>query len=75
LDRLTAVRLRLPVEDFWLFDSRLVVRFAFTEAGEMLGVTTTEAPGDVLRACQVRDAAWHHAVRTAEYLSRVPSDA
>ncbi|MGW3486577.1 DUF6879 family protein [Streptomyces sp. NPDC001054] len=75
LDRLTAARLRLPTEDFWVFDSRLVVRFAFTEAGEMLGVTTTEAAEDVLQACQVRDAAWHHAVRTAEYQSRVPSDA
>ncbi|MGW0466418.1 DUF6879 family protein [Streptomyces sp. NPDC003027] len=73
LTRAEAERLRLPNYDFWLFDSRTLVRFVFDEDDTTLGVIVSEDPAEVAVACQVRDAAWHHAVPTAEYTKRVRS--
>ncbi|WP_055532491.1 DUF6879 family protein [Streptomyces graminilatus] len=73
LSRAEAERLRLPDNDFWLFDSQVLVRFAFDDDDTTLGVYVTEDPVEVLAACQVRDAAWHHAVPTAEFARRVRS--
>jgi hypothetical protein len=73
LDRAEAERLGLPDWDFWLFDSRILMRFVFDENDTTLGVTVTEDPAEVLAACQARDAAWHHAVHTAEFAGRVRS--
>ncbi|MGW0596120.1 DUF6879 family protein [Streptomyces sp. NPDC002776] len=71
--RAGAVRLGLPDYDFWLFDSRTVVKFAFDEDGNTLGVYVIEEPLEVLAACQIRDAAWHYATPTADFMARVPS--
>ncbi|MGA5472514.1 DUF6879 family protein [Streptomyces arboris] len=57
--------------DFWLFDSRVLARFNWEDADRRMELTTE--PEQVLRACQVRDAAWHHAVRYEEFVRRVPS--
>ncbi|MEU8031952.1 DUF6879 family protein [Streptomyces sp. NPDC049099] len=73
LTRAQAEQLRLPDYDFWLFDSRIVARFAFDENDTTLGVYVTEDPADVLAACQARDAAWHHAVATHEFARQVAS--
>ncbi|MEU1408862.1 DUF6879 family protein [Streptomyces sp. NPDC005728] len=73
LTRAQAEQLRLPDCDFWLFDSRLVARFAFDEDDTTLGVYVTEDPAEVLAACQARDAAWHHAVPTQEFARQVAS--
>jgi hypothetical protein len=73
--RADAQRLGLPDYDFWLFDSRLVMKFHFSEQNETLGVQLIEEPAEVLRACQVRDLAWHYAVPTREFQERVRSDA
>lgn len=73
LHRSEAHALRLPDADFWLFDSKTVARFAFDEGDTTLGVYVTEDPAEVLAACQARDAAWHHAVSTAEFAKRVAS--
>ncbi|MDX3634355.1 hypothetical protein PV728_29640 [Streptomyces europaeiscabiei] len=73
LTRAEAERLRLPDYDFWLFDSKIVARFAFDDEDTTLGVYVTEDPAEVLAACQARDAAWHHAVPTAEFAKRVAS--
>ncbi|MFD7325007.1 DUF6879 family protein [Streptomyces sp. NPDC059875] len=73
LTRTEAEQLRLPDYDFWLFDSRTLVRFVFDEDDHTLGVIVSEDPAEVATACQVRDAAWHHAVPTAEYAKRVRS--
>ncbi|MEU5091736.1 DUF6879 family protein [Streptomyces sp. NPDC021356] len=73
LTRAQAEQLRLPDFDFWLFDSRILARFAFDEADTTLGVYVTEDPAEVLAACQARDAAWHHAVPTQEAVKRVAS--
>ncbi|WP_172383683.1 DUF6879 family protein [Streptomyces sp. MNP-20] len=73
LTRAEAARLRLPDFDFWLFDSKVLVRFAFNDEDTTLGVYVTEEPAEVLAACQARDAAWHHAIRTAEFIEKVRS--
>ncbi|MGW1669022.1 DUF6879 family protein [Streptomyces sp. NPDC002324] len=73
LTRAQAEQLRLPDYDFWLFDSKVVARFAFDVEDNTLGVYVTEDPAEVLAACQARDAAWHHAVPTTEFARRVAS--
>lgn len=73
LTRAEAERLRLPDYDFWLFDSKILARFAFDDEDTTLGVYVTEDPAEVLAACQARDAAWHHAIRTEEFVRRVRS--
>ncbi|MFI1965413.1 DUF6879 family protein [Streptomyces pathocidini] len=73
LTRAQAQDLRLPEDDFWLIDSRILVRFAFDDKDTTLGVYVTEDPAEVVAACQARDAAWHHAVRTEEFVRRVRS--
>ncbi|MCX4666398.1 hypothetical protein OG453_06915 [Streptomyces sp. NBC_01381] len=73
LTRAEAEQLRLPDFDFWLFDSKTLVRFAFDEQDTTLGVYVTEDPADVLAACQARDTAWHHAVPTSEFQRQVRS--
>ncbi|MCF3132481.1 DUF6879 family protein [Streptomyces olivochromogenes] len=71
--RTDAVRLGLPDFDFWLIDSRSVLRFVFDEQDTTLGVIVNEDPAEVLAACQARDAAWHYAVPAAEFAAQVPS--
>lgn len=73
LTRAQARDLRLPDYDFWLFDSKILARFAFDEDDTTLGVYVTQDPAEVLAACQARDAAWHHAVHTEEFARRVRS--
>jgi hypothetical protein len=71
--RTDAARLGLPDFDFWLIDSRTLLRFVFDEQDTTVGVVVCEDPAEVLTACQVRDAAWHHAVPAAEFAERVRS--
>ncbi|MEU9603157.1 DUF6879 family protein [Streptomyces sp. NPDC048057] len=73
LARAEAIRLGLPEFDFWLFDSRVMMKFHFDAEGTTLGVEVIEDAPDVLAACQARDAAWHYAIRTHEYRERVRS--
>ncbi|MFE1558184.1 DUF6879 family protein [Streptomyces sp. NPDC058734] len=70
LTRADAARHGLPDFDFWLFDSRTVMRFEFGPEGHTLGVHITENPEEVLAACQTRDSAWHFATRTTEFTAR-----
>ncbi|CAL2059374.1 conserved protein of unknown function [Streptomyces murinus] len=71
--RADADRLALPNADFWLFDSRTLALFHHEE-GRTLGLELITDPAEVLKACQVRDAAWHFAVPYEEFAARVPSD-
>ena len=66
---LTAARPRagLPNHDYWLFDSRLLVRMHFDEHDEFLGGEIIEDPAEIVKANYWRDAAWHHAVRREEF--------
>ncbi|WP_405645386.1 DUF6879 family protein [Streptomyces uncialis] len=67
LSRADAQRLRLPDEDFWLFDSRLVARLLFDKDDGLRGAELITEPAAVNRYCQVRDAAWHYAVPYEEF--------
>ncbi|WP_124268051.1 DUF6879 family protein [Streptomyces sp. ADI96-02] len=58
-------------EDFWLFDSRVVARFNCNDTDRRMELTTD--PEQVVRACRIRDAAWHHAARYEEFIRRVRS--
>lgn len=71
--RAEAQRLNLPDYDFWLFDSRILVKFVIDPEGNTLGVEVIQDPAHVLVACQARDAAWHYAVPTADFQAQVPS--
>ncbi|MGP3983371.1 DUF6879 family protein [Streptomyces sp. KR80] len=73
MHRTEAQRLKLPDYDFWLFDSRSLVKFAIDGEGNTLGVELIEDPAQVLAACQARDAAWHYAVPTTDFQAQVPS--
>ncbi|WP_369252853.1 DUF6879 family protein [Streptomyces sp. R41] len=62
LSRDEAKGLRLPDEDFWIFDSRLVALLNFDDADNLVNVELITQPDEVIRYSMVRDAAWHHAV-------------
>lgn len=69
--RADAERLRLPAEDFWIFDSRLVALLNFDDADVLLNVELITEPAEVVRYCQVRDAAWHHAIPYETFAAEV----
>ncbi|MFI5616847.1 DUF6879 family protein [Streptomyces sp. NPDC051567] len=62
LSRKEAERLRLPAEDYWLFDSRIVALLNFDDDDQLVDVELISEPAEVVRRSLVRDAAWHHAV-------------
>lgn len=51
----------LPDHDFWLFDSRKLVRQHFDDDDKFLGAEIVTDPAAVVQANYWRDAAWHHA--------------
>ncbi|WP_089105492.1 DUF6879 family protein [Streptomyces hyaluromycini] len=71
--RSDAERLGLPDFDFWLIDSRTLLRFVFDGDDATLGVIRSEDPAEVLAACQARDAAWHHAIPAVDFAEQVRS--
>ncbi|MHA5053156.1 DUF6879 family protein [Streptomyces sp. SD15] len=62
LPRAGAQRLRLPDEDFWIFDSRLVALLRFGTDDDLTDVELITQPDEVVRYSMARDAAMHHAV-------------
>lgn len=60
--REAADRAHLPAEDFWLFDSRLVAILRFDDQDVFHDVEIITEPAEVLRYCQVRDAAVHASI-------------
>ncbi|GGT43286.1 hypothetical protein GCM10010271_54060 [Streptomyces kurssanovii] len=61
LPRGQADELRLPQEDFWIFDARVVALLHFDHDDAMTGVELITNPVAVIRCLQAREAAWHHA--------------
>ncbi|MEU5624299.1 DUF6879 family protein [Streptomyces tendae] len=57
ITRADAERVHLPAEDFWLFDSRIVAILRFDDEDVFHDVEVITDPAEVLRYCQVRDAA------------------
>lgn len=75
LPRSKAKELDLPDEDVWVFDSRIIARLVFDEEDRTLGVVVTEEAAEVLRVCQIRDAARHFAVPARQFAAALTSEA
>ncbi|GGZ76293.1 DUF6879 family protein [Streptomyces bluensis] len=73
--RADADRLRLPAEDFWLFDSRLIALLRFDDDDQLTHVDLITEPAEVVRCSMVRDAAWHHAVPWQRFTAEMNGDA
>lgn len=58
-----ARELELPDHDYWLFDSRKLLRMHFSEDDHFLGGEIVEDPAKIVEHNYWRDAAWHHALR------------
>ncbi|MEW2165841.1 DUF6879 family protein [Streptomyces sp. NPDC007084] len=72
--RADADRLRLPAEDFWLFDSRLVAFLRFDDDDQLTHVDLVTEPAEVVRCAMIRDAAWHHAVPWEQFTAEMGGD-
>lgn len=57
----------LPDYDYWLFDSRKLVRLHFDQDETFLGGEIIEDPAVVVQHNYWRDAAWHYAVRRDDF--------
>lgn len=71
-----ATEIGLPNDDYWLFDSRKLLRMRFDESDRFTGGEIIEDSVEIVQHNYWRDAAWHHAVRrddfaTEEYPKRV----
>lgn len=60
---------KLPNHDYWLFDSRKLVRMHFDDADAFLGGEVAEDPTEVVNHNYWRDAAWHRAIRRDEFVT------
>lgn len=60
----------LPDYDYWLFDSRLLVRMHFDDEEQFLGGEVIEDPAMIVAHNYWRDAAWHRSVRRDAFADR-----
>lgn len=67
LVRERAQEIGLPNYDYWLFDSRTLLRMRFDDADRFLGGDIIEDSAEIIRHNYWRDAAWHHALRRDEF--------
>jgi hypothetical protein len=70
LERGAASALNLPHQDYWLFDSRLLLRMHFDDGDAFLGGEIIEDPAGIVQHNYWRDAAWHHAVRRDDFATQ-----
>jgi uncharacterized protein DUF6879 len=73
--RADADRLRLPAEDFWLFDSRLIALLRFDDDDQLTHVDLITEPAEVVRCAMIRDAAWHHALPWKQFTAEMSGKA
>jgi hypothetical protein len=57
----------LPDYDYWLFDSRLLIKMHFDEEENFLGGEVIKDPVVIVQHGYWRDAAWHRAVRRDDF--------
>jgi len=57
----------LPDYDYWLFDSRRLVKMRFDDDETFLGAEVIEDPVAIVEHNYWRDAAWHRAVRRDDF--------
>lgn len=67
LTRAKAETAGLPNHDYWLFDSRKLVRMHFSDNDAFLGGEVIEDAAEIVKHNYWRDAAWHHAVRRDDF--------
>jgi hypothetical protein len=67
LARPMAESVGIPKHDYWLFDSRTLVRMHFDETDVFLGGEVIEDSSAIVQHNYWRDAAWHHAVRRDDF--------
>ncbi|HEX7659853.1 MAG TPA: hypothetical protein VF444_10250 [Pseudonocardiaceae bacterium] len=59
----------LPQHDFWMFDSRTVIKMHFDDQSVYLGGELVEDPAEIVQHNYWRDAAWHQAQRREDFAS------
>src|SRR5205814_2077301 len=57
----------LPVYDYWLFDSRTLLKLRFTDDDQVLGAAAIEGSAELVQHTYWRDAAQHHGGERAEW--------
>ncbi|GAB3500832.1 DUF6879 family protein [Amycolatopsis cihanbeyliensis] len=67
LTRDAAEGIELPNHDYWLFDSRTLVRMHFDEEDRPLQHEVITDPETIVQHNYWRDVAWHYAVRRDEF--------
>ncbi len=67
LTRNQAQRIGLPNHDYWLFDSRKLVRMHFDENDRFLGGEVIEDLAEIVQHNYWRDAAWRHAIERSDF--------
>ena len=67
LTRENADAAHLPNHDYWLFDSRKLVRMHFDGSDAFLGGEVIEDTAEIVKHNYWRDAAWHHAIRRDDF--------
>lgn len=60
----------LPDHDYWLFDSRTVVKMHFGDDDRFVGFELIDDPAIVVEHNYWRDAAWHHAVPRDDFAAK-----
>jgi hypothetical protein len=60
----------LPNHDYWLFDSRKLVRMHFDDSDALVGGELIEDPAVIVEHNYWRDAAWHHAIRRDDFATQ-----
>jgi hypothetical protein len=60
----------LPDYDYWLFDSRKLVRMHFDDDENFLGGELIEDPALIVNHNYWRDVAWHHAIRRDDFATQ-----
>jgi hypothetical protein len=70
LTRDQAEAAKLPEHDFWLFDSRLLVRMHFASDDRFTHAEVIEDPAAIVEVNYWRDAARHHALTPDEFITK-----
>jgi len=60
----------LPKHDFWLFDSRKLVKMHFGDDDRFVGAEVIEDRSTIVEHNYWRDAARHHAINRDEFVAR-----
>jgi hypothetical protein len=74
LNRADIASLDLPNHDYWLFDSRILVRMHFDDDDRPLDHEIIDDPAEIVQHNYWRDAAWHYAQRVEDFEAAIKQD-